>query len=66
MNPNFVDKSNIVRVIDLDHTKTVKEKSLVVPDYFYDNQALNIQSELIILGFVNVWNVFKENGSCSI
>jgi len=66
LNPNFVDKSDIVRIIDLDHTETVEEKSLVVPDYFYDNQALNIQSELIILGFVNVWNVFKENGSCSI
>lgn len=59
-------KSKAVRIIDLANVAKIAEANLTVEDYFYDNQVLDLPTELMIVGYVNVWKVVKENGRCTV
>ena len=67
---DFITKSKAVRIInlasppklaDLDDLDDNKED--FKGDYFYDNQVLDLENELIVAGYVHTWKMMKECGT---
>jgi hypothetical protein len=48
-----------VRTINVDDISKITYSDLNIGDYFYDNQVLNNEKELIVAGYVKTWKMIK-------
>jgi hypothetical protein len=61
---DYTTKSNQIRVINIKEL-SVTSTLLRDEDYFFDNQVLEVDQDLIAVGFIQAWKVMKSNGKAS-
>lgn len=62
LHKDFYTKSNVVRIINPKVIPLIKAYKSEKEDYFFDNQVLDIQQELYVVGYVHTWKFIKTNG----
>ena len=59
---DFETKSNAFWIIKTKEKSITTSYNLLVADYFYDNQVLDLEKELMVVGYVHTWKLIKSNG----